>query len=182
MQDSLYVCLHESSNKLSPSYSATILTCHRSYGFVNSTAYQTRTPPFPSLYWPPHEPIQALYFFGDAWRFTLIWTFIIYAIFHVSAALIALAMQVGKRRSAWKYLWTIPLMYMAAAGVEALLAGSVVGIMCVFLLLSLPTHKEPPSCRGQFQVVDQGSIQAWRRLFQWRYHHVHVDTVLMGLD
>ena len=109
-----------------------ILTCRRSYGFVNSTAYQT--PPFPSLYWPPHEPTLALYYVGDAWRFTLIWTFIIYAIFHVGAALIALEMQAGKRRSAWKYLWTIPLMYIAAAGVEALLAGSIVGIMCVFLL------------------------------------------------
>lgn len=99
----------------------------RSYEFVNSTEYET--PTFPSLYWPPHEPTYALHYIGDVWRFTLIWTFIIYAIFHVGAALIALLMQVGKRPSAWKYLWTIPLLYVLAAGIEALLAGSIVGVV-----------------------------------------------------
>lgn len=101
--------------------------CTRSYGFVNETEYTT--PPFPSLYWPPHERTYALYYVQDVWRFTVIWTFIIFSIFHASAALIALLMQVGRRPFAWKYLWTIPLLYMVAAAIEALFAGSIVGIM-----------------------------------------------------
>ncbi|KAJ2906853.1 hypothetical protein MKZ38_010351 [Zalerion maritima] len=99
----------------------------RSYELHNETDYTV--PSFPSLYWPPVKPTYSLRYIYDVWRFTLTWTFIIYAIFHVSAALITLVMQAGKRPSAWKYLWTIPLLYVLAAGVEALFAGSIVGIV-----------------------------------------------------
>jgi len=38
-------------------------------------------------------------------------------------------MQTGKKRSNWKYLWVVPLFYIFVAGVEAIAAGSVVGLM-----------------------------------------------------
>jgi Putative transmembrane protein 170 len=38
-------------------------------------------------------------------------------------------MQLGKGPAGWKYIWIIPLAYAAVAGIEALLAGSIVGIM-----------------------------------------------------
>lgn len=63
------------------------------------------------------------------WRFILLWTMIIYALFHLGAAGIALAMQVGKRRSNWKFLWMVPIFYLVVAGLEALFAGSIVGLM-----------------------------------------------------
>lgn len=78
----------------------------------------------------------SLYYVGDVWRFTLIWTLIIYALFHLAAAGIALAMQIGKRRSNWKYLWLVPLIYLVVAGIEALFAGSIVGLVYVCPVLS----------------------------------------------
>jgi hypothetical protein len=54
---------------------------------------------------------------------------ILFTAFHLSAAAIALLMQVGKPRSIWKYLVAIPILYAIVAGVEALVAGSVVGSM-----------------------------------------------------
>ena len=38
-------------------------------------------------------------------------------------------MQVGKKKSNWKFLWLVPLLYAAVAGAEALLAGSLVGLV-----------------------------------------------------
>jgi hypothetical protein len=63
------------------------------------------------------------------WRFTLLWTLIIYALFHLGAAGVALSMQVGKKRSNWKFLWMVPVVYLIVAGLEALFAGSIVGLM-----------------------------------------------------
>jgi hypothetical protein len=44
-------------------------------------------------------------------------------------------MQVGKGKqgliSNWKYLWLVPIGYVVVAGVEALVAGSIVGVMYV---------------------------------------------------
>lgn len=80
------------------------------------------------------------------WRFTLIWTFVMYACFHWAAIGIALIVQIGKKKTNWKYLWTVPIIYSAIAAVEALVAGSVTGAMCVLSLASLvnsPTHHEP---------------------------------------
>lgn len=92
-----------------------------------------KTPPFPGLYWPPQTPTihGSLYYLYDIWRFTLLWTMILYAIFHMSAAAIALAMQLiySGRPEYWRYLWTIPVVYTVVAGVEALFAGSFVGLM-----------------------------------------------------
>lgn len=93
------------------------------------------TPPFPSLYWPPQNapPGGSLYYLSDIWRFTLLWTLLIYAIFHLGAAGVAVAMQLGGDRSKWKYLGIIPVAYAVVAGVEALFAGSVVGLMSACL-------------------------------------------------
>ncbi|TVY31623.1 Uncharacterized protein LSUB1_G008702 [Lachnellula subtilissima] len=88
------------------------------------------TPPFPSLYWPIYvKPGVAnyLYYASDIWRYTLLWTLIIYAVFHGAVAGFAVLMQLGKGKRAWQYVWIIPLLYALIAGVEALLAGSIVG-------------------------------------------------------
>jgi len=41
----------------------------------------------------------------------------------------AVLMQLGKGKHAWQYVWIIPLVYSVVAGVEALMAGSIVGLM-----------------------------------------------------
>lgn len=89
------------------------------------------TPRWPSLFWPPLEDRFVLYHLDDMWRFTLIWTFVMYACFHWAAIGIALIVQIGKKKTNWKYLWTVPIIYSAIAAVEALVAGSVTGAMFV---------------------------------------------------
>lgn len=91
-----------------------------------------QTPPFPSLYWPikPNAGFDRpkyLYYSQDVWRFTLFWTIIIFEASHIVASLYAVAVQWRN----WKLMWIVPLVYMLVAGVEAVLAGSVVGLMCV---------------------------------------------------
>ncbi|KFY19606.1 hypothetical protein V493_07894 [Pseudogymnoascus sp. VKM F-4281 (FW-2241)] len=89
-------------------------------------------PPFPSLYWPLHtQPGVAsyLYYVNDIWRFTLYWTLIFYASFHIATATLGVCMQLGKSKKAIKWVWTIPVAYAAIAGIEALLAGSIVGLI-----------------------------------------------------
>ena len=90
------------------------------------------TPPFPSLHVPPQDPQFSLYTVRDIWRFTLLWTLILFGLFHLGAAGLALLMQSGKTRVNWKYLWLVPLAYGIVAGAEALMAGSIVGLMSVF--------------------------------------------------
>jgi hypothetical protein len=101
-------------------------------GSTNPAPLNYTTPPFPSLYW-PYKPAPGvanhLYSWHDIWRYTLLWTLIVYAVFHLVAAVFAVCMQLGKGKSAWKYVWIIPLVYAAVAGIEALLAGSIVGLM-----------------------------------------------------
>ncbi|CAD6444925.1 1047b0b3-b1b7-49da-9d07-bc0ef6658fb4 [Sclerotinia trifoliorum] len=90
------------------------------------------TPPFPSLYWPLHANPgipNYLYYARDIWRFTLLWTLIVYGVTHMAVAIYATAMQLGKGKNAWQYVWVIPLIYALVAGIEALLAGSLVGLI-----------------------------------------------------
>lgn len=88
------------------------------------------TPPFPSLYWfirgKPHDP-QYLYHQGDIWRFTLFWTIIVYELIHIAASGYALVIL----RKNWRFIWIVPIAYIAIAGAEAILAGSVVGLLYV---------------------------------------------------
>ncbi|MCJ1270670.1 hypothetical protein MMC22_010567 [Lobaria immixta] len=87
------------------------------------------TPRFPGLY--SFQAVfrnpQYLYHARDIWRFTLYWTIIIYEGFHVAASGYAVAVQWRN----WKMMWMIPPLYMFVAGVEAVLAGSVVGLLYV---------------------------------------------------
>ena len=53
--------------------------------------------------------------------------------FHLVAAAYAVCMQLGKGKSAWRFVWIIPIVYFSVAGLEALLAGSFVGLMWVEL-------------------------------------------------
>jgi hypothetical protein len=89
------------------------------------------TPPFPGLYWPLFAPGVPNYLYNstDIWRFTLLWTLIIYALFHLAAAALAVCTQLRRGKSALKYVWIIPIVYALIAGIEALLAGSFVGLM-----------------------------------------------------
>lgn len=84
---------------------------------------------FPFLYWPPQAETYAIYTLWDSWRFTTTWTLVLYAIFHLAAAVAAIVMQIGKTRSTWKFIWAVPLVYALIAGFEATIAGSVVGLV-----------------------------------------------------
>ncbi|KAJ4165848.1 hypothetical protein LMH87_007461 [Akanthomyces muscarius] len=92
-----------------------------------------RTPPFPSLNVhtlsdETSDKIYTLYHIGDIWRFTTVWTVIVYAVFHMGAVMVAFMTHGFKRRS-WKLLWLAPIVYLSVAGVEAVLSGSIVGLI-----------------------------------------------------
>ncbi|KAJ9425563.1 hypothetical protein QL093DRAFT_2247073 [Fusarium oxysporum] len=76
-----------------------------------------QTPRFPSLnvqtlYDTTADKQFTLYYVLDVWRFTLLWTLIIYACFHMG-----------------QYLWAVPVIYLVIAGLEAVMAGSIVGLV-----------------------------------------------------
>jgi hypothetical protein len=86
------------------------------------------------LYWPYHaKPGVAnyLYYSNDIWRYTFYWTIIIFGLVHLVVAAYAILMHVGKGKKAWKWVWSLPLIYLAIAAVEAVLAGIFVGLMLV---------------------------------------------------
>lgn len=85
-------------------------------------------PPFPSLYSPYNTAPgkgKYLYYSSDVWRFTLFWTLLVYGAVHLAASAYAMVMQKKNRR----FIWVIPVIYMIVAGIEAVLAGSVVGLI-----------------------------------------------------
>ncbi|KAL2164642.1 hypothetical protein VTH06DRAFT_3859 [Thermothelomyces fergusii] len=86
-------------------------------------------PPFPSLFWPPQSAKIILYELDEMWKFTLFWTLILYGLFHLGAVGVAVLMQGGKRTSGWKYLCLVPVVYALIAGAEALIAGTLVGLI-----------------------------------------------------
>lgn len=93
------------------------------------------TPPFPGLYsfqTALTEPVY-LYHSRDIWRFTLFWTIIIFEGFYLAASGYAVVVQWRN----WKMMWIAPLLYMFVAGIQAVLAGSVVGLMYVFMLYQM---------------------------------------------
>lgn len=97
-----------------------------------------KTPPFPSLNVrnltdQTENKIYTLYHVGDVWRFTVIWTLIVYALFHLGAVMIALFTH-GSKKKSWKLLWITPIVYLTVAGLEAILSGSIVGLMYVVVL------------------------------------------------
>lgn len=89
------------------------------------------TPPFPSLYWPlPVRGHQAYYLYepGDIWRFTLIWTLIFFGAVHVATSGYAVVVQWRN----WKVIWIVPVIFCVIGGMEALIAGSIVGGLYVW--------------------------------------------------
>ncbi|KAL1891669.1 hypothetical protein Cpir12675_004855 [Ceratocystis pirilliformis] len=91
-----------------------------------------KCPDFPGLTWHVLDyPVtwqHSLYYMKDIWRFTVIWTLILFVSFHAGAALLAWIMH-GSKRTAWKYMWAVPLVYCAVAAAQAVIAGSVVGVL-----------------------------------------------------
>lgn len=83
-------------------------------------------PPFPSLYWPinpgPGEPAY-LYHSSDIWKFTLYWTLIVYTAFHLSSGVWAFAVRPSKLSIG------VPLLYTIIGGIEATIAGTIVGLL-----------------------------------------------------
>lgn len=87
-----------------------------------------QTPSFPSLYLvitTNSGEAQYLYYVIDVWRFTLLWTLLIYGACHVAVSLYALVVQ----WRCWRIMWTVPLIYVLWGGLEAVMAGSIVGLM-----------------------------------------------------
>lgn len=100
-------------------------------------------PPFPSLFWPfepLRSPAQYLYYQDDIWRFTVFWTLLTFGAVHLVTSLWAGFMQL---RSSWTrpkkrpkqmgqtfaWVWLIPLVYLVVAGIQAVVAGSIVGLI-----------------------------------------------------
>lgn len=92
-----------------------------------------RTPRFPSL---TIKQLQdqtpdrnyTLFYITDVWKFTVIWTLITYISFHLGAVLVAFFSH-GFNKSSWRFLWVVPILYLLIAGIEAILAGSIVGLV-----------------------------------------------------
>jgi hypothetical protein len=102
----------------------------------NTPPKDYKTPRFPSLnvqtlYDTTDDKQFTLFYILDVWRFTLLWTLIIYACFHMGAVLVAMFTH-GWKKSSWRYLWAIPVIYLVMAGLEAVMAGSIVGLLSVF--------------------------------------------------
>ena len=94
----------------------------------NRVPINYQTPSFPSLYDPlPSHRKEAyyLYYTTDIWRFTLYWTLIFYAVTHLTVA--SCAVLTHSRN--WSVIWLVPLVYSVVAGLEGLLAGSIVGLV-----------------------------------------------------
>lgn len=93
---------------------------------VDTTPLSYVPPPFPSLYWPfPVGGTQTKYLYDahSIWRFTLLWTIIVVVAVHLVAAAYAMAVQWRN----WKIIWIVPIIFGIIGGIEALIAGNVVG-------------------------------------------------------
>lgn len=88
-------------------------------------------PSFPSLYNPrPGSDHQAyyLYYTSDIWRFTLFWTMILFGGTHLCVAICAAVMQCRS----WKVICAVPVLYLVVGALEAVLSGSIVGLVYAF--------------------------------------------------
>jgi len=84
------------------------------------------TPPWPGLYWPlPQNGGQANYLYSSVtiFRFTVLWTLLLFGAAHLACAGYALLAQPQN----WKGVWVVPIVYAVVGGLEAFVAGSVVG-------------------------------------------------------
>jgi hypothetical protein len=95
---------------------------------ANITPLDYTVPSFPSLYWPINARSgESFYLYGltDIWRFTLYWTFLSYAAIYLATSLYAVAMQPKN----WRLVWIVPIVYAVMGAIEALMAGSLVGLV-----------------------------------------------------
>lgn len=87
------------------------------------------TPKFPSLYFPNANGkafhLAFLYYPYDIWKFTVLWTLIFFGAFHMCVASLAVVMH---RKFVLGGLWII-VAYSAMAGIQALISGSIVGLL-----------------------------------------------------
>ncbi|OQE20602.1 hypothetical protein PENSTE_c013G09393 [Penicillium steckii] len=94
----------------------------------NRVPINYNVPSFPSLYDPlPSHGKEAyyLYYTTDIWRFTLYWTLVFYCASHLTVA----GCTVLTHARNWSVIWLVPLFYIVVAGLEGLLAGSIVGLV-----------------------------------------------------
>ncbi|KAJ5503003.1 hypothetical protein N7463_005877 [Penicillium fimorum] len=94
----------------------------------NRVPINYEVPSFPSLYDPlpaHHRQAYYLYYTKDIWRFTLFWTLLFYAATHLTVSGCAVLTHFRN----WNVIWIVPLVYNIIAGLEALLAGSIVGVV-----------------------------------------------------
>lgn len=99
------------------------------------------TPAFPSLYWPINPPGSAYYlvYIKDIWRFTLYWTLIVYEAVHLATSCWAVLMHLrgsfvknnesNGATSSIRWIWLVPVVFCLIGAVEALMAGSLVGLV-----------------------------------------------------
>ena len=131
------------------------MSLHRSYREV---PLDYTTPSFPSLYWPINAKAGSAYYLynnGDIWRFTLFWTLITYGAVHLAASLYAVAVQGNN----WKVIWVVPVVYLLVGGIEALFAGSVVGLMYVHLWFGRENNcARRCLCLTQFGICLRGGL------------------------
>ena len=64
-----------------------------------------------------------LYNPDDIWRFTMLWTVMLFGAIHFAAAAWACVVQWRN----WKLIWITPVVYLIIGGLEGFVAGSVVG-------------------------------------------------------
>ncbi|KAF8543165.1 hypothetical protein BDD12DRAFT_774120 [Trichophaea hybrida] len=83
-------------------------------------------PAFPSLYWPidpTASPLTHLYCTHDIWRFTLMWTVILFVGFHLAAGICAFVVMPSKLSPG------VPLTFAIYGGIQATMAGNIVGLI-----------------------------------------------------
>ncbi|KID79559.1 uncharacterized protein G6M90_00g018430 [Metarhizium brunneum] len=101
--------------------------------FLGNPPPNYHTPPFPSLNVNTLQDrtpnrTYTLYRITDVWKFTVLWTLITYIFFHLGAVLVAVFSH-GLNKGSWRFLWAVPIIYLLIAGIEAIIAGSIVGLV-----------------------------------------------------
>ena len=127
-------------------------------------------PEFPSLYWPfPVRGTQTVYLYDSStiFRFILLWTLIDVIGIHLIAAIYAMLIQWRN----WKLIWVTPVIFGLVGGIEALIAGSVVGGVYVEMSFFNLFWESPVLIRW---------LQYRRCLHRRLFRHVDVDTLLLG--
>ncbi|ODQ65458.1 hypothetical protein NADFUDRAFT_25637, partial [Nadsonia fulvescens var. elongata DSM 6958] len=101
---------------------------------LNSVPIGYETPIFPSLYWPYGSntfTASYLFYISDIWRFTVLWTIILYTVFHFCAGLWAAIMHRKVIGGVW-----IVIVYVLLGAIQAIISGSCVGLLVGYIYSS----------------------------------------------